>query len=194
MTSSSASSKPARRSAVFLDRDGVLNRASVVNGVPHPPASVAECEILPGVPEAMALLKAAGLLLIVVTNQPDVARGTQTRDEVERINDRLRSQLPIDAVYVCYHDSADGCDCRKPKPGMLIRAAADHDLDLSNSFMVGDRSGDVLAGAAAGCKTFLVDLPYSKGDRCCPDARVTDLTDAARRIVETVSQPLHAGG
>ena len=175
-----------RRPAVFLDRDGVINRTHVVAGVPHPPASVAECEVLPGVPEAMALLKAEGLVLVVVTNQPDVARGSQTRAAVEEINACLRSQLPIDAVYVCYHDNADGCDCRKPKPGMLIRAAEEHHLDLASSFMVGDRSGDVLAGAAAGCKTFLVDLPYSKADRCCPDAKVADLPEAARQIVGIV--------
>ncbi|HEX8911004.1 MAG TPA: HAD family hydrolase [Humisphaera sp.] len=174
---------PTPRPAIFLDRDGVLNRTHVVDGVPHPPQSVAECEILPGVPEAMALLRSTGLPLVVVTNQPDVARGTQTRAEVERINDCLKSQLPIDAVYACYHDSRDGCDCRKPKPGMLLRAAAEHGIDLSKSFMVGDRSGDVLAGAAAGCRTYLIDLPYSKGDRCSPDARVADLSEAARQIV-----------
>ena len=91
-------------------------------------------------------------------------------------------------MYVCYHDNADRCDCRKPKPGMLIRAAEEHHLDLGSSFMVGDRSGDVLAGAAAGCKTFLVDLPYSKADRCSPDAKVADLPEAARRIVAMVRE------
>jgi D-glycero-D-manno-heptose 1,7-bisphosphate phosphatase len=178
----------ARRPAVFLDRDGVLNATHIVNGVPHPPASAAECEVLPGVAEAMAMLAAEGLPLIVVTNQPDVARGSQTRAEVERINDGLRATLPIDAVYVCYHDTPDGCGCRKPKPGMLVRAAEEHHLDLAASFLVGDRSGDVLAGAAAGCTTFLVDLPYSKADRCSPDAKVADLPGAARLIVEIVRE------
>lgn len=171
------------RPAVFLDRDGVINLTSVIDGVPHPPASVAECEILPGVPEAMARLKAAGFPLIVVTNQPDVARGAQTRDAVEAINAMLCARLPIDAVYVCYHDNADRCDCRKPKPGMLLRAAAEHGLDLAASWMVGDRSGDVLAGAAAGCKTILIDLPYSKADKCRPDHRVGSLAEAAEVIV-----------
>ena len=187
MTMSSA------RPAVFLDRDGVINRARVVDGVPHPPDTVQQCEILPGVAEAMASLKAAGLPLIVVTNQPDVARGAQKRETVEAINACLGSQLPIDAIYVCYHDNADGCNCRKPKPGMLIRAAQDHHIDLARSFMVGDRSGDILAGAAAGCMTFLIDLPYSKGDRCCPDARVADLTEAARQILAIVAACAAAG-
>jgi D-glycero-D-manno-heptose 1,7-bisphosphate phosphatase len=171
-------------SAVFLDRDGVLNRTFVIDGVPHPPADVADCEILPGVPEAMAVLKANGLPLIVVTNQPDVARGTQTRAGVDAINSHLARRLPIDAFYVCCHDNADGCECRKPRPGMLLQASREYGIDLKRSFMVGDRSGDILAGAAAGCRTFLIDLPYSHGDRCCPDARVADLSEAARQIVE----------
>ncbi|QOV91728.1 D-glycero-alpha-D-manno-heptose-1,7-bisphosphate 7-phosphatase [Humisphaera borealis] len=177
-----------RRPAVFLDRDGVINRTVVSNGVPHPPQSVAECEILPGVAEACGKLKAAGFPLIVVTNQPDVARGAQTRDEVERINQHLRLLLPIDAVYVCYHDTADDCDCRKPRPGMLIRAAEDLHLDLGSSYMVGDRSGDILAGAAAGCTTLLIDLPYSKGDRCEPDFRVASLLEAAGKILISASR------
>src|SRR6266480_609336 len=114
------------RPAVFLDRDGVINRTFVRDGVPHPPASIDELEILPGVTDALHRLHAMGLPLIVVTNQPDVARGTQTRDAVERINDHLRQSLPLTAIYVCYHDDADRCDCRKPKPGMLLRAAAEH--------------------------------------------------------------------
>lgn len=174
---------PSLRPAVFLDRDGVINRTTVRNDTPYPPNSVEEVEILPGVPEAMALLAAEGVPLIVVTNQPDVARGTQTRDVVERINRFLAERLPIAATYVCYHDNADRCECRKPMPGMLLQAAREHAIDLSRSFMVGDRWGDVEAGRAAGCKTFLIELPYSQGHRCTPDARVADLTEAARQIV-----------
>ena len=173
-----------RRPAVFLDRDGVLNRVHVSDGVPHPPASLDAVQILPGVAEGMHLLKTLGLPLIVVTNQPDVARSTQRREVVEAINATLAAALPIDAIYVCYHDNADRCDCRKPKPGMLLQAAAAHHLDLSRSFMIGDRSGDVLAGAAAGCRTFLVEMPYSQANRCCPDVRVADLHEAATRIAD----------
>jgi len=178
-----------RKPAVFLDRDGVINRISVVADVPHPPASVDECQVLPGVADAVAMLKAAGFPLIVVTNQPDVARGAQTREEVERINGCLQSQLPLDAVYVCYHDNADDCNCRKPRPGMLLRAAEEHHLDLARSFMVGDRSGDIVAGAAVGCRTLLIDMPYSKSDRCNPDFRVADLLEAARIICNLPPRP-----
>ena len=171
------------RPTVFLDRDGVLNRTTVRNGTPYPPYTLAEVEILPGVPEALARLAEAGLPRIVVTNQPDVARGKQTRQAVDEINEFLTSRLPLTAVYTCFHDNADKCECRKPGPGLLLQAARDHGLDLSRSFMVGDRWSDVVAGAAAGCKTFLIDLAYSQCDRCTPDYKVADLAEAADRIL-----------
>jgi D-glycero-D-manno-heptose 1,7-bisphosphate phosphatase len=174
------------RPAVFLDRDGVLNRTFVRNGTPHPPQTPAELEILPGVREALASLTALGLPLIVVTNQPDVARGTQRREVVEEINTLLEQQLPITAVYACYHDNVDKCSCRKPGPGMLRRAAEEHGIDLSRSFMVGDRWSDIAAGAAVGCKTFLINESYSQCHRCAPDFIVTDLCEAAERIAGLV--------
>src|SRR6185436_14383127 len=112
-------SAPGRR-AVFLDRDGVINRAIVRAGRPHPPASPAEFEILPGVPAALQRLKSAGFWLVLVTNQPDVARGTQTRAGVEALHASLRARLPLDDIRVCYHDDPDGCECRKPAPGLLL--------------------------------------------------------------------------
>ncbi len=167
-----------------MDRDGVLNRTAVVDGVPHPPGAVEELEVLPGVSEAVARLAGLGVPLVVVTNQPDVARGTQTREGVEAINAELRARLPgLTAVYCCFHDTADECGCRKPKPGLLTEAARAYNIDLGRSFMVGDRWSDVVAGKAAGCRTILIDLPYSKGEKCEPDFRVADLTEAVQIIV-----------
>ena len=123
------------RRAVFLDRDGVINRARVQNGKPYPPASVAELEIVPDAADALADLKRHGFLLIVVTNQPDVARGSQRRDTVEQIHQVLASALPLDQILVCYHSGEDRCDCRKPSPGLLIQAAREHQIDLTQSFM-----------------------------------------------------------
>ena len=174
--------------AVFLDRDGVLNRCVVRDNVPHPPDCVEQVEILPGVADAMARLGARGLPLIVVTNQPDVARGTQTREAVEAINKFLKERLPITATYTCYHDTPDRCACRKPKAGLLIDAAAAYNIDLSRSFMVGDRWSDVAAGQAAGCETFLIDLPYSQGQRCSPDHRVSDLGGAVEIILRRLDE------
>ena len=172
-----------RESAVFLDRDGVLIGANVRDGVPHPPSNLEEMEILPGVPEALAVLAAAKYRLIVVTNQPDVARGTQQRTEVERINAALQSALPIEATYVCYHDASDRCACRKPAPGLLLWAAEERQLDLPSSFMIGDRWSDVVAGERAGCRTVLIHRPYSQAERCMPGSFVTDLLDGSERIL-----------
>jgi D-glycero-D-manno-heptose 1,7-bisphosphate phosphatase len=179
---------PPLRPAVFLDRDGVLNRTVVRDGVPHPPKSVAEVETLPDVEEALRRLAERGVLLIVVTNQPDVARGTQTKEAVDAINQYLGQRLPVTAFYVCMHDTPDDCACRKPKPGLLIDAAAAYNIDLRRSFMVGDRWSDVAAGQAAGCQTLLIDLPYSKGDLCTPEYRVHDLSGAVEIILGVLSR------
>ncbi len=175
--------------AVFLDRDGVINRATVRGATPYPPAKVEDVEILPGVREALARLDGLGLPLIVVTNQPDVARGTQTREVVEAINAVLMRELPLAGVYTCYHDNADACACRKPKDGLLREAAKAHGVDLSKSFMIGDRWSDVAAGEAAGCRTFLIDLPYSQCERCEPDYKVADLPEAAKRVEQLMRAP-----
>ena len=172
------------RRAVFLDRDGVINRAVVRDGKPYPPISLVELEILPGVHEALQKLHDANYILVVVTNQPDVARGTTKREDVELINNFLASQLPIDDFKTCYHDSRDKCGCRKPLPGALLEAAHDYDIDLSKSFMVGDRWRDVEAGAAAGCKTFFINYRYAEQKPDKPDFIVSSLLEAKKIILE----------
>lgn len=166
------------RRAIFLDRDGVLNRTTMVQGRPHPPASLAEFEVLPGAVQACTELKAAGYLLIVVTNQPDVARGTQQRAVVEAINEALFLEVPIDEIRVCYHDDQDQCSCRKPRPGLLMEAAKDWEIDLSASFMIGDRWKDIETGRQAGCKTILIDYEYREAMPSAPDHRVHSLAEA----------------
>jgi D-glycero-D-manno-heptose 1,7-bisphosphate phosphatase len=148
--------------AIFLDRDGVLNRALVRAGKPYPPRELAEVEILPGVPEALLALKEAGFILITVSNQPDVARGTLRPDTVDSINTYLGERMPMDRFIMCYHDSSDDCVCRKPKPGMLHEGAFEFNVDLSSSYMVGDRWRDVEAGKNAGCKTVFIDYGYDE--------------------------------
>ena len=158
------------------------------DGKPYPPASVAELEIFPGVGQALAALREAGFLLIVVTNQPDVRRGTTTREAVEAINAALAATLPIDEFRTCFHDSADNCDCRKPKPGALLAAAAAHDIDLPKSFMVGDRWRDTEAGQRAGCRTIFVDYGYQEEQPDAVDHRVKSLLEASEFILGTVSR------
>ncbi|PYS49941.1 MAG: HAD family hydrolase [Acidobacteria bacterium] len=169
--------------AVFLDRDGVINRAIVREGRPFPPASVEELEFLPRVGEAIERLKRAGFRLIVVTNQPDVAKGLQRREVVEAMHERIRRETLIDDIKVCYHSERDECACRKPKPGMLLEAAREESLDLSQSFMVGDRWRDVEAGRAAGCKTILISYEYDERQAERPDAIVNSLFEASELIL-----------
>jgi len=172
------------RRAVFLDRDGVINRAFVRDGKPYPPSGPEELEILPGVPEALSRLSAAGFRLVVVTNQPDVARGKQSRETVEAIHTALRNQLPIDEFRVCYHDDADRCSCRKPEPGMLLDAAADLGLDLPSCFLVGDRWRDVEVGKNAGCATVFIDYGYSERRPEKSDKIARSLSEAADWILD----------
>ena len=172
------------RQAIFLDRDGVINRAYLRAGRPSPPADLSQLEILPGVPEALLRLRTAGFRLVVVTNQPDVARGTQTRHMVQAINSALQAQLPLDEIRVCYHDASEKCTCRKPAHGMLLAAAQASNLDLAASFMVGDRWRDIEAGRRAGCRTLLIDYHYAEAQPCRPDRRVESLPAAVDWILE----------
>jgi D-glycero-D-manno-heptose 1,7-bisphosphate phosphatase len=178
--------------AVFLDRDGVLNQVVRRNGRPHPPASHDELQHLPGIPEALHNLKAAGFRLLVVTNQPDVGKGIQRREVVEEMHDHLRRRLPIDDVKVCYHVDADGCACRKPRPGMLLQAAREWGVSLRRSYMVGDRWRDVEAGRAAGCTTVFLQCHYDEKQPDHPDLCAASLWEASTLILaaEAARPPL----
>jgi D-glycero-D-manno-heptose 1,7-bisphosphate phosphatase len=170
--------QPPMEPAVFLDRDGVLNRPVLRHGRPHPPESVEDLAVYPDAASSLRRLKVAGYALVVVTNQPDVARGTQRAEVVHQINRELCKRLEVSAVYVCFHDDADGCLCRKPAPGLLLDAAHDLRLDLSHSFMVGDRWRDVEAGRRAGCRTVYIDRRYSERSPQNADLVTTSLAEA----------------
>jgi D-glycero-D-manno-heptose 1,7-bisphosphate phosphatase len=170
--------------AVFLDRDGVINEATIRNGKPYPPASVEDTVIVQDAAASLKRLKQHGFLLCVVTNQPDVRRGTTSKEAVARIHEFLFANLPLDDVFVCYHDDDDRCGCRKPLPGLLLDAAAKHGIDLTNSYLIGDRWRDVGAGTAAGCSTVLIDRHYQEPNALfTPSARVNSLSDAVTWIL-----------
>ena len=174
----------AKTRAVFLDRDGVINEASLRNGKPYPPADLDELVLTAGAEKALADLKARGFLLLVVTNQPDVRRGVTTIENVERIHDALQAQLPIDDFFVCLHDDRDGCDCRKPLPGLIRRAGEKYGVDLAASYMIGDRWRDVDAAAAAGCRTIFIDRGYNEqGSKLPPEKVAFSLPEAVAWIV-----------
>ena len=159
------------RRAVFLDRDGVLNRSVVPeSGVGRAPRSVSEVEVLSSHRASVQVLAEAGLLLVIVTNQPDVSQGMLSEADALVINRVVEEAFPeISASYMCFHTRSDGCSCRKPLPGMLLRAAGEWVIDTASSWMVGDRWVDIAAGKAAGCRTMLIEhsgswLPTSSGE------------------------------
>jgi D-glycero-D-manno-heptose 1,7-bisphosphate phosphatase len=182
-----------RRRAVFLDRDGVINRPIVREGRPYPPAEIKDFELYDDVAAGCARLDAAGYLLVVVTNQPDVARGTQTRAAVDAMHRKMLDALPqIARVEVCWHagpDWGEPCDCHKPEPGMVWRAAEALGIDLTQSFLVGDRWRDVDCGHRAGCRTVLIDRNYSEELRHPPDWTVTSFGQAVQAILQAGGKP-----
>ena len=181
------------RAAVFLDRDGVLNRARVVDGVPRAAESLDDLEILDDAPGGCHALREAGFLLICVTNQPEIARGRLRRDDVDRIDSRLAAELGLDEVIVCPHDDPDGCACRKPLPGMTLDAARRYDVDLAASYTVGDRWRDIAAGQAAGTTTVFIDRGYDELLIVEPDAVFAGIGEASEWIVTRRGIP-EAGG
>ena len=178
--------------AVFFDRDGVLNRPVIRNGIPFPPASPAGFALYPDAAEGCRQLKEAGFRLIVVTNQPDVGRGTQNREAVDAMHSALRKAVPaLDGIEVCFHAGSrhgDPCDCRKPKTGMLTRAARRHAIDLQRSFLVGDRWRDVDCAHAAGCRAVFIDHGYRESLRQKPEFTVTTFDEAVRAILSATAR------
>ena len=170
--------------AVFLDRDGVINKVVLRDGRPYPPPSLTAFEFLPGAVEAISRLHSAGLLIIVVTNQPDVRTGVQKQEVMEAIHDRISSACTIDDIIVCNHVDEDHCSCRKPKEGMLLTAARRWCIGLGDSFLIGDRWRDIAAGKAVGCRTYLIDYGYAEKQADSPDSVVTSLSEASNLILE----------
>jgi D-glycero-D-manno-heptose 1,7-bisphosphate phosphatase len=175
------------RRAVFLDRDGVLNQPTVRNGLPCPPSRVEDFELYDDVADGCARLKASNFLLVVITNQPDVARGTQSRKAVEAMHLKMQSAIPfLDRIEVCYHAGeryGERCDCRKPLPGMILRAAAELKIDLRSSYVIGDRWRDVDCARAAGCRAIFIERGYQESLREAPDFTVANFTDAVSALL-----------
>ena len=169
--------------AIFLDRDGVINRTVVKGGRPYPPSSLAKLEIFPGVKAALKSLHKAGYLLIIVTNQPDVARGTTPKAIVDEIHKHMLAEFPIEKILCCFHDNKDNCECRKPKPGLIFVAAENYNLVLSECYMIGDRWRDIDAGLLAGCKTIFIDYGYAEKQPEQFHYKVRSLYEASKIIL-----------
>jgi len=167
--------------AIFLDRDGVINKVFLSNGKPFSPRRFSEFELFPEVENALSSFKEVGFLNIVITNQPDIARGFLKWKELEKMHFLVRERLPIDDILICPHSDEDNCLCRKPKPWMLLVAAKKWNISLKEFFFIGDTWKDTMAGKKAGCKTILIDAPYNQGVDC--NYRVKDLSKAVEIII-----------
>jgi len=168
------------RKAVFLDRDGVINKVILDNGKPFSPRKFDEFELIIGVENTLSIFKEMGFLNILVTNQPDIARGFMKIEELNKMHRLIKEKLPVDDIMVCMHDDSDNCQCRKPKPGMILDAARKWHIDLHRSFIIGDTWKDMEAGRSSGCKTILINTAYNKGVDC--DHRINDLKEAIEII------------
>ena len=170
--------------AIFLDRDGVINKVIFRkdNNKPESPRSFEEFELFEGTEDFLKRLKKEGFLTIIVTNQPDIARGLTSRKTLNKMHNFIKDNLSIDDIFVCPHDGDNSCQCRKPKLGMLLQAAKKWDIDLKNSFFIGDTWRDVGTGENAGCTTILIDYPYNK--KIKSDFRVNDLKWAGKIILK----------
>jgi D-glycero-D-manno-heptose 1,7-bisphosphate phosphatase len=177
-----------QRKAVFLDRDGVIAVPQFRNGRSFAARTVEEFRLYPEASTSLHKLKWAGFVLAVVTNQPDVGHGLIRRSDVDAMHAIIARELPVDLIKVCFHQQNDLCECRKPKPGMLLEAAAELGLDLAQSFMVGDRASDVEAGRTAGCTTVFIDLGHAaEAAPDAPDYVVGSIAQAADIILKTSS-------
>ena len=179
------------RRAVFLDRDGVINRAVVRNGKPHPPSSPTDFRLYDDVVDGCARLKTASFLLVLITNQPDVGRGTQSREAVEAMHLKLQSALPsLDRIEICYHGGepyGQPCDCRKPRTGLILRAAHELNINLGKSYVIGDRWRDIDCARAAACRAIFIQRGYKEKLRESPDVTAANFKDAVGAILRDAS-------
>ena len=143
--------------AVFLDRDGVINQAQVRGGRPYSPMNMTEFFWVEPITDVTRELKNLGYLLFCVTNQPDVRRGLQRREVVESFHTAILTELPIEKIYTCYHDDSDNWSCRKPRPGLIVEAQREYGLNLTESWLIGDRWKDIDAGDKAECNSVFLE-------------------------------------
>lgn len=171
------------KGAVFLDRDGVVNKVLIVDGKVYSPRALEYFHWEIGIQDAIRKLKDMRFMVIVVTNQPDIARGNMSQYSLDAMTNKIYSTLSVDAVLVCPHDDRDECTCRKPKAGMILEAIKKWDIDCQSSFVIGDSWKDMVAGQAAGCTTILLDRFYNQETEC--DHKVGSLEEAANLIIKT---------
>jgi len=168
--------------AIFLDRDGVLNKAPIINGIPQSPKEIDDVKIISKTYSALKKLKLMGFCLVIITNQPDFRRGTTSKTKLQTLNNHIGKLTKIQNIYTCFHDDLDNCLCRKPKPGLILMAANDLNIKLSESYLIGDRWKDIEAAQNAGVQGFFIDYKYKERQPELPYIAVDSLYHAATYI------------
>jgi D-glycero-D-manno-heptose 1,7-bisphosphate phosphatase len=182
---------PFMKSAIFLERDGILNLARVERGQQVSPRTLDDFHVNPAALAPLQELKAAGFLLLATTNQPGISRGYLSRRELDLMHIVLRKKLPLDDLLMCTHDEMDHCPCRKPKPGLIREAKFKYNLDLDRCFVVSEKWQDAEAAHNAGCISILLDSPWiGKGHR---DFVLPDLNAIVQKILQLHASPLVVG-
>ena len=176
-----------KRVAIFLDREGTLNKAYIKNGLPISHPSFNKFKILPGVKNSIIKLKKLGFLCLLITNQPDVSRKKIKKNVVKKMNNFIKKKIKLDDVFVCYHDDKHNCNCRKPKPGLLLDGSRKWNINLKESYMIGDRWKDISAGVSAGCKTIFINNKYKELTPQNPNYVTDSLIKAAQFIEKEVA-------
>jgi len=172
------------KKAVFLDRDGVLSKTHIKKGKSFAVKKLKDFKLFSGSKESVKKLKLAGFMVIVVTNQPDVGKKIIPKIVLKKMHDRLKNKTKVDAIYSCIHSQNDNCYCRKPKPGMILNAAKKHNINLKKSFMIGDRSSDILAGKKAKCRSIFLDKKYFEKKPKVQEATFNNLMQATNYILK----------
>ena len=174
--------------AIFLDRDGVLNKVILKDGKPLSPKNLSEFVLLDNVSEALAIFKKLDYLTIIVTNQPDIKTKKQTLKDLEITHKWIFDNLMIDDIFVCCHDDSDNCNCRKPGIGMLINASKKYKINLTKSIMIGDRWKDIKCGQLAKCKNnFYINYGYDEPSPTGKFINVSSLYECSK-IVESMNE------
>jgi len=170
--------------AVFLDRDGVINKPIIIDGKSYAPRLLKDFKIFPKVKSDVKKLKDKGFKVLVITNQPDIGNKLLKKSTLKEMHSILKAKVPLDKIYFCPHTRNDRCKCRKPKPGMIIKASNELKIDLKESYVVGDRKIDIDAGIKAGCKTIFVNNNYYEKKPTKQKKNVKSLHDAVKYILK----------
>ncbi len=170
--------------AVFLDRDGVINKPIIIDGKCYAPRLLKDFKIFPKVKSDIKKLKNRGFKVFVITNQPDIGNKLLKKKTLNEMHSLLKTKVPIDKIYFCPHTKNDRCKCRKPKPGMIIKASNNLKIRLKESYVIGDRKTDIDAGLKAGCKTIFVNNNYYEKRPTKQEKTVKSLHAAVKYILK----------